>query len=242
MITHHPSTEQLFRDLDSTDKPTIRATVDRLIKIANDQPGLPARLRTLFLQPSQNDHWPIAYVLGELGEIDTSLLDHLVHGLDHPEPDIRWAIALMLVRKAANHPEITNRLIALCQSGTNNQKRMACYSLRDLRLTDPASLNAIAEMLEDRDATNRVAALISIKERSEAGKEIRQKMLDLYLSDSQTKVRHTAAIALATLGNPSDEFVEALKIAKRDGDDQTKKAAAAALTKLRFGESAPSVD
>lgn len=232
MITHHPSTEQLFRDLDSTDKPTIRAAVDQLIKIADDQPGLPARLRLLFLQPSKNDHWPIAYVLGELGAIDTELLDRLVHGLNHPEPDIRWAIALLLVRKAANHCEITPRLIALCQSGTNNQRRMACYSLRDLRLKDPVSLNAIAGMLDDCDAANRVAALISIKERSDTGKEIRQKMLQLFLSDPESKVRHTAAVALAALGKPSDEFIEALYIAARDGDEQTKKAAKAALMKF----------
>ena len=232
MITRHPSTEQLFRDLDSTDKPTIRAAVDRLIKIAKDQPELPAKLRSLFARPARNHHWPVAYVLGELGAIDNELLDRLVHGLNHPEPDIRWALALLLVRKATKHPEITNRLIALCHSGTNNQKRMACYSLRDLRLTDSTSLNAIARLLDDRDPANRVAALISIKERADTGKEIRQKMLQLFLSDPESKVRHTAAVALAALGNPSGEFIEALRIAERDGDEQTKKAAKAALMKF----------
>ena len=232
MITRHPSTEQLFRDLDSTDKPTIRAAVDRLFKIAKDQPELSARLHSLLVRPVRNHDWPIAYVLAELGDIDTTVLDRLICGLDHREPDIRWAIALLLVRKATNHSEITNRLVALCRSGTNNQKRMACYSLRDLRLTDESSLNAIAEMLDDRDAANRVAALIALKERSDASNEIRQKMLDRYLRDSATKVRHTAAIALAALGSPSDAFIEALRIAERDGDEQTKKAAKAALMKF----------
>jgi HEAT repeat protein len=109
-----------------------------------------------------------------------------------------------------------------------------------LTLSDTVSLTALLAALGDDEPTVRVAAAICLKARSDmddAGKNI---LLQAYSNDAESRVRHAAAIALANLGSPAPEFLIALGKNSESENEQTKKAALAALDLLEKRRSAPS--
>jgi HEAT repeat protein len=233
-------TAALIAKLDHDDKPTIRAAVDVLIPLASGSPELCGILNRRLGEAGHKQYWPVAYVLGNLPQPSHAVILRLLDALDHREPDIRWAISLLLARIAKDNPDLINLLIQLCATGSDNQKRMALYCLRDLTLSDTVSLTALLAALGDDEPTVRVAAAICLKARSDmddAGKNI---LLQAYSNDAESRVRHAAAIALANLGSPAPEFLIALGKNSESENEQTKKAALAALDLLEKRRSAPS--
>jgi HEAT repeat protein len=231
---------KLIADLDHPDKPTIRAAVDALISLATGSPDFQQIIHQRLSEIGHRNYWPAAYVLGHLPYPSAVVIQKLIEALDHREPDIRWAIALLLVRIAKTNGELTNLLIDLCTTGTANQKRMALYSIRDLALSDTKSLAALLEALRDADPSVRVSAAICLKPRPDLNDTGRAALLQVYLKDTELKVRNTAAIALANLGSPAPEFLLALRKASESDNDQVRKAAVAALELLEKRRSASS--
>jgi HEAT repeat protein len=223
----------LIADLDHPDKPTLRAAVDQLILLTTNSESVREILDKRLIEPDHRNYWPVAYVLGHLSQPSGAVLRTLLQTLDHREPDIRWAAALLLVQIAKREGEVFSLLIELCRAGTANQRRMAVYCLRDLELNDSASLQAIIDLLSDADTTVRVAATTSLKNRRDDDQRVRQALLDSYLKDEEIKVRNAAAVTLASFAAPAPEFLRALEEAAASGDDQSKKTAAVALTILR---------
>jgi HEAT repeat protein len=228
----------LIADLDHPDKPTIRAAVDQLIGLAKESSQVRTALEERLNELGHRNYWPVAYVLGHLPEPSGATMRNLLDTLDHREPDIRWAVVLLLVRIAKTESSAVNLLIELCQSGTANQKRMAIYGLRDLILNDVASLQALLSSLSDSDPTVRVAAATSLKNRTDDNERVRAALLQSYLLDVDIKVRSAAAVTLANIGLPSEEFLRALKDASESDNSQSKKAAAVALALLEKREPA----
>ncbi|MGH7796669.1 MAG: HEAT repeat domain-containing protein [Candidatus Binatia bacterium] len=233
-------TAALIADLDHHDKPTLRAAVDKLIALASELPRVREILNHRLAEAGHGNYWPVAYILGHLAQPPAAAIERLLDALDHREPDIRWAIALLLVRVAKQDTNLVDSLIRLCASGTINQKRMALYSLRDLALSDAVSSAALLKALGDPDATVRVAATICLKLRADLNDAGRNILLQTYLKDSELKVRNAAAIALANLGAPDGEFLIALRKNRDSKDEQTRKAAIAALDLLEKRRSASS--
>jgi len=225
-------TAALIAGLDHPQKPKIRAAVDALIASAAHE----SRLRTLLEQSMGNaqhrNPWAFAYVLAHLPQPSGATLRALLNGLDHSEPDIRWAIALLLTRLARTESSVGNLLLELSRAGTANQKRMAIYCIRDLQLADEASLQALLDGSRDSEAAVRVAAATSLKTRSDAGASARNRLLELFLNDEDVRVRNAAAITLAQLGSPSAAFVAALRAAEKSDSAPLKKAVSAALSLL----------
>jgi HEAT repeat protein len=153
----------------------------------------------------------------------------LFDALDHQEPDIRWAMALLLVRIAKQDGDLVSRLIELSATGTVKQKRMALYCLRDLALSDRASLTALINALHDPDPTVRVTATICMKLRPDIGEAGKTLLLKSYLGDIDPRVRNAAAIALANLGSPSEDFLIALRERSNSQNRESKKTAEVAL-------------
>ena len=223
----------LIADLDHRDKPTIRAAVDQLIVAAAEAEVVRQSLNRRLVEPDHKNYWPVAYVLGHLPQPSGAALRTLLQTLDHREPDIRWAAALLLVQIAKRESAVFNLLIELCRNGTANQRRMAVYCLRDLDLNDGASLQAIIDLLSDADTTVRVAAITSLKNRREDEPRVRHALLESYLNDEEIRVRNAAAVTLASFAAPAPEFLRALEEAATSGDSQTKKTAVVALAMLR---------
>jgi HEAT repeat protein len=242
MESDDPQTAALIAILDQHDKQAIRAAVDGLIQRAADSQQLRNTLNHRLTEAGHQNYWPVAYILANLPNPSSAAITGLLEALDHRDPDIRWAIALLLVRIAKGKEDfaLVDSLIQLCAKGSSNQKRMALYTLRDLALSDAASRTALLAALHDIEPTVRVAAAICLKARQDiddAGKDL---LLGLYLNDVERKVRHAVAITLAALGEPPLDFVLALKANSTSKNEQTKKAAIAALELLGKRGSAPS--
>jgi HEAT repeat protein len=225
-------TLRLIADLDHADKPTIRAAVDTLTARAAESSAIRTLLEQHLTQPGHKNYWPVAYILGQLPQPSAATIQTLLDALDYPAPDIRWAVALLIIEIAKRDSNIPDLLIDLCASGNANQKRMAIYCLRDLSLTDLASLTALFTGLTDPDPTVRVAAAVALKARTDVDAQGKHRLCEIYVSDADPRPRHAAAITLASLGEPTEEFLAALKKNTTSEDAQTKKAACAALALL----------
>jgi HEAT repeat protein len=229
----------LIADLGHSDKPRIRAAVDALIQLAAGAPALADELNHL-LDDSRGKHrWPAAYILAHLPHPSQRVFAALLNALDHLDPDIRWAVMLLLVRLAKTDSEIVRLLLELRETGTPTQRRMAIYCIRDLNLTDAASLQALLDSLRDDDPTVRVAAVTSLKGRMGIDSSGRKMLYDLFVKDPDLRVRNAAAVTLAQLGSPSEEFLAALKMAGASEHAQLRKAATAALAIIQKRRSAP---
>src|SRR4029077_450972 len=90
----------LIADLEKSDKPTLRKAVDALVQMVADAPQIGTTLSELLNDPSRKNRWPIAYVLASLPSPPQSSIHVLIETLDHRDPDIRWAVALVLIRLA----------------------------------------------------------------------------------------------------------------------------------------------
>ena len=233
MTTAPREIADLIAALDHPDKPTIRAAVDKLIALAENSATLRQALHNRLGEADHRNYWPVAYILGHQAQPSGVVIRTLLDALDHREPDIRWANGLLLVRIARQVGAVVPLLIALCESGSANQKRMALYCLRDLALSDAESRQAILKALDDKEATVRVAAATSLKVRTDVDAAVRQKLLATYLHDADDRVKNVVAVTLASLGSPDEEFMRALQEASRSGNGQIKKSADAALRMLQ---------
>jgi HEAT repeat protein len=230
----------LMADLEKLDKPTLRKAVDALISIAADDPRIASTLSELLNNPGRKNRWPIAYILASLPSPNQSSIQVLTETLDHRDPDIRWAVALILIRLAKTDRQVLDLLIELAAKGTANQRRMAIYSLRDVGLSDNESVQTLLNSLYDPDPMVRVATVTSLKTHSELSERGKNQLLELFLRDSDPRVRNTVVITLAYLGTPSEEFLSELTKATASENSQLKKAATAAFSILKKRRSAPS--
>ena len=233
MTTDSRETADLIAALDHPDKPTIRAAVDKLIALAESSAALRDILNHRLSEPDHRNYWPVAYVLGHQSQPSGIVIRTLLSALNHREPDIRWANGLLLVRIAKREPAVIPLLIGLCETGSANQKRMALYCLRDLALSDSESRAAMLKALDDDEPTVRVAAVTSLKVRTDVDATVRHKLLVSYLRDTDDRVRNAVAVTLASLGSPNEEFLRALNDASKSGSGQIKKSADAALKMLQ---------
>ena len=229
----------LIADLETSDKPTLRKLVDALIGMAADDAQITTTLIDLLNDPTRKNRWPIAYILASLPSPPQSSIQVLIETLDHRDPDIRWAVALILVRLAHTDRQVSKLLIQLASKGTANQRRMAIYSLRDVGLMDEESVQALLNSLRDPDPTVRVAAATSLKMQPGLSENGKNELLLLFLKDEDLRVRNSAAVILAQLGSPSEKFLNELEKASASDNVQLKKAALTALDILKK-RSAPS--
>jgi HEAT repeat protein len=224
---------ELIAKLDDADKPTIRSAVDSLIPLVGRFSAVQEMLSRCLGEERRKQKWSVAYVLAHLPQPSRRAITILLDALDHRDADIRWAIALLLVRIAKTQPDLVSDLLELCAGGTGNQKRMALYCLRDLDLSDAKSAAALLGALLDADITVRVAAAISLKSRLDIDRAGKNVLLKVYLNDRATRVRNAAAITLASLGDSSEEFLSALQEALVADDEQVRRTAIRALALIK---------
>lgn len=229
----------LLDSLESSDKTTIRAAVDSLIAIAARTPDIKETLTQLLLDRSRKNLWPIAYILGKFPTPPQAALKVLLDTLGTEDPDIRWAVALLLVHLGKSNQGTITLLLDLLKIGNSNQRRMALYCIRDLNLRDAGSLQAMENSLRDPDPLVRVAAVTSLKTRPDVGGEGSDFLLHLFLKDPDSRVRHSAALTLAHVGAVSEKFFTALNEASQSEDPRSKKAANSALEVLQKKRSVP---
>lgn len=230
--------ENFFASLNQHDKAQIRKTVDALIALMPDSPGLAARLERLLPQTNEEKRWPIAYALSHLPRLSSLTLEALLGALDNRDPDIRWAVNLRLVDLGRRHSQVTAALSGLVRRGTATQRRMAVYCLRDLDLKDRSILATLLEALHDPDPLVRVAAVTALK-RAGIGREATLSLISILFHDCDPRVKCAVAITLAHLREPVEAIRAALEEAGRDGNSQVQKACRTALELLQKKEPVP---
>jgi HEAT repeat protein len=235
--------DALIASLEQSDKRAVRKSVDALISRANSAPDIAAKLRVALDRAPAEKRWPIAYVLAHVSPLSTPCLEALMNALDVSDPDIRWAVVLVLVRLGKN-PEsgVALRLIELVRSAKPTQRRMAVYCLRDIGADDPAQRQAVQRALGDPDPLVRVAAVTSLKAFPMIGGNATDQLLQLVSSDPDSRVQSSAAMALAHLGPPTEKVSRALNDAALSSDNRLAKAARAALALLKQKGPASSAD
>jgi HEAT repeat protein len=222
----------LIHALNQSDKKALRQAVDALIATAPGLPRLAPELERRLADKPGADSWPLAYVLAHLSSPSSLCLKVLGETLGIADPDIRWAVAVLLIRQARQEPGIVKLLFDLVKSGLPTQRRMALYCLRDIAPDDRALLRTLLESLDDADPLVRVAAASSLKNRADLEPNGVNRLLDLFLRDPDARARRTAALVLGQLGAPTAEVRAALADASASPDPQLKKAALAALALL----------
>lgn len=235
-----PEVNALIADLEHSEKPIIRAAVNALVSLAQASPELKDALQRKMGEPQVKNPWAIAYVLAHLPQPPHDVTQRLLECLDHPDPDIRWAIGLLLVQLAHRDDAMTRQLLRLCASGNALQRRMAIYCLRDLNLQDAASTRAFFIALGDPDPLVRIAAAAGLKRKTRLDAREKDALLTAFLEDPDSRVRSVAAVTLAQKGEPSERFVRALNLAVSSENDQIRRAANAALSLLENKRAAPS--
>jgi HEAT repeat protein len=230
---------ELIADLGSDEKPIVRAAVNALIALAENSAELRATLQSKMKDPQPNNLWAIAYVLAHLPQPSRDVVQRLLDSLGHKDADIRWAIGLLLVRLAATDEWTTRELLRRCSCGDALQRRMAIYCVRDLHLRDAASTEVFFSALRDPDPLVRIAAAAGLKRKSldTPGKDV---LLAVFQEDPDSRVKSVAAVTLAQMGNPSEDFLRALNLAEGSDDEQLRRAAKAALSLLEKKRAAPS--
>ncbi|MFQ5683814.1 MAG: HEAT repeat domain-containing protein [Candidatus Binatia bacterium] len=221
-----------LKSLDHSDKAVIRAAVDSLTGMAPRTPEIQEVLNRLLNDTSSKNRWAIAYILGQLPNPSQRCLEVLLRTLDSKDREIRWAVCLLLARLGKNNEAVVLLLRDLLKNGSSIQRRMAVYCLRDMKLKDTASLQALLESLQDLDPLVRIAAVTSLKTRPYIGKDGLNLLLHLFLEDADSRVRNAAAVTLARLGAPTNEIRTALKQASQSKDPRLRKAANTALNLL----------
>src|SRR5918992_794217 len=159
--------------------------------------------------------------------VEAKQIAEWLDALDQPDPDVRWAVILLLARLTEAQSAVMQLTTSLFATGTATQRRMVIYYLKELKRQNEAVRQALLAALHDPDATVRVAAVISLKEQDvdSAGKTT---LLDLLMRDPDVRVQHAAAITLASLGSPSEDFLSALDHAMKTAQGPLKKAVLAA--------------
>ena len=221
--------EQLADWLDALDRPDkqmLRVSVDGLIAALQDSPES-AKILQERLRDSSRNRWPVAYILAHLPQPPAEAFAILLDALDNPDPDVRWAVILLLARLTKTQDALMQLPITLFATGTATQRRMIIYYLKELKLQNEAVQQALLRGLKDPDPTVRVAAVITLKDQ-ELGSDGKNALLELLVSDPDVRVQHAAAITLASLGSPSNEFLSALDQAAKTAQAPLKKAVAVA--------------
>jgi HEAT repeat protein len=219
----------LVESLDHRDKKEMRRAAEALIAYGKTAPRLADKLHALMETTPAEMRWPIAYVAAQIAPLTTACLDALQTALDIADPDIRWAIAVLLADLGKKSSAgVAGALADLVRSGTATQRRMAIYCLRDIGAPDALAPDAIRGALGDDDPLVRVAAVTSLKTFPEIARAHPDELLRL-LSDRDSRVRASAALALAHVDPATKEIRAALEDAVRSADLILAKAAHAGL-------------
>jgi HEAT repeat protein len=224
--------EELLRALPRLDKASTRRAVDELIELASADRAVAVRVEKLLAEAEPLQRWPLAYVLGHLEPLSPVALRALVDGLDHPDPEIRWVIALLLARRALREIGVRSAVADLLRTGTETQRRMALYCLRALDTPDADWLAWLEIGLADPDPRVRVAAITSSRLRPKAAGRFVDLLIEALLADPDPRARCAAAAALCRIAAPVERARSALRRAASDPDRRIAKAAEAALALL----------
>ena len=133
--------KQIAEWLDALDQPNkqmLRAAVDGLIAVLPDSPETGKNLQHLLRDSQRKNRWPIAYILAHLPHPPAESLEILLDALDNPDPDVRWAVILLLARLTEAQSTVIQLASSLFATGTVTQRRMVVYYFKEIKKQNEA--------------------------------------------------------------------------------------------------------
>ncbi len=215
--------EGLLACLESDHKVVQRHAAETLAALAQHDVAVRDALTAALHASTVRRRWGAAYALAQSAPLPPEVVPVLIDTLGADDGDLRWAAADILVHRSA-HLDVLPELLAVLQRGTELQRKMAAYCVRDLGTCSAESQRALLRCLHDPEAPVRLAALAAIAkvpwERPTAAYAVAQ-----LLNDADTGVRRAAAVALGNLGERSDDILTALRAASEASDPSLQRAA-----------------
>ena len=176
--------------------------------------------------------WGATHALFQIGRLPPRALDTLIEVTGSADGDLRWAAAGILIRFAAEQREVVaSRLIEAAHRGNPNQRKMALYCLRDIKVCDVASQNAAQRALDDDDIAVRLAGLSALVRVATDVRFVSQQIAAL-IDDPDHRMQRAAAGTLGSLGHRSSEVLDALDRAGLSSDRSLRRAAEHSLRAL----------
>jgi len=228
--------DALIDNLSSPSKSVQRHAADVIAAAGSNNPAVLPRLLALLDAPQAAARWGGAYALGLIdGALDLRACDPLLEALGNRDGDVRWAALDLLVKLGRHHPQpIRDRLLAIQQCADTNTRKMSLYALRDLGISDAATLTAARAAIAGPDSHVRLAALSFLKQAGADAGEAVDLVISCLESDPDAGVRRAAAVTLGSLNDPSNRVVTALrKAANATHDAALRKAARQTLARLK---------
>ena len=196
--------EALAGALADPDRGVRRAAGDALIRLGGTHAEVDALLREALRGDAAPARFEAARALAALAPPAPRLIPALVEALAHPEPDVAWEAARLLVDMGRLHAEVVPIVTGLVRAGEGaGLRRMAVFCLRELAPERDETEAALLEASRADDAALRGAALSALPALVRSGAEaagLAARSGEAARSDPDAGVRALAARARSLCG------------------------------------------
>jgi HEAT repeat protein len=188
-------TAPLARALVDANPRVARAAADALVRLRALEPA-----RAALRDAPPGRRFFAAWTCARLEPPSARLLPALVEALAHPDGDVRWSAARLLVELGRLHGEVLDVLLGLAGTGSAPPvRRMAVFALRALAPDLPEAASALLVASRDPDVHLRRAAYTGLAALVEPPAEVRGRLAEAAACDPDEAARCLAERALALL-------------------------------------------
>jgi len=200
---------------------------------ASAQPCVMACLRESLRAADRRLRWGAALALGRIGILEPAMVPALLEAFAEPDGDCRWAAAALMVACGRDHAgAVLPALLGALGTGGPEQRKMACYVLRDLAPSAPEAARALVSAMRDPDVGVRLAALSGLCRLDPLPETACEIVLERLRDDPDPGLRRAAVGALGRVGRGVAAAQEALAAAAASEDAGLRRAAARARRRL----------
>jgi HEAT repeat protein len=192
--------EPLARALADADARVARAASDALAALARREPRVLEGVRAALRAAPPGRRTFAALTCARLEPPGPRLWPGLVEGLAHPDGDVRWSAARLLVEAGRLHGEVLGLLLGLVRAGgAPEARRMASFALRALAPDLPEAAGALLAASRDPDTQVRRAAFTAMAALVDPPAAVRARLAEAAAGDEDDAARRLAERALALL-------------------------------------------
>ena len=194
--------DALCEALGDADRHVARAASAALARIARETGGAGDALRQALRGDERDRRIFAAFTWAELEPPGHRILPALVDGLRHPEGEVRWAAARLLVTTGRLHPEVLGVVLGLLGGDeTPGARRMAAYCVRELAPDLPEAAQALVTASRDDDVHVRRASLTAMAALVDPPPPVRERLAEASGDDPDEVARRLAGRALELLAS-----------------------------------------
>jgi HEAT repeat protein len=186
--------------LADSERQVARAASDALAEIGARDPGVATSLAAALRHERPEARCRAALTLARLEPPKLKWLPALIDGLAHPDRELRWSSAKLLVELGRVSPEVLPVLLHIAEGGERpSAQRMAVVAVRALAPDRPETTRALLAASRCGDPEVRRTALPGLAAVMERTGDAAARLREAAATDPDAASRRLAAAALATL-------------------------------------------